>query len=335
MEGYSLNQWLLFFFIYCFIGWIWESCYVSVENKKWVNRGFLRGPMLPIYGFGAIIILVATIPVKENLILVFIFGMIAATLLEYFTGVIMEKIFHVMYWDYSDEAFNFQGHICLLCSLAWGAFSILMIKVIHPPIEYIVFMIPDIIIEIIDLFILVLFTIDTVQSVNDAMDLKDTLARLTEGNETVKHIKKRLEVMAAFINEDVKEIEEKFMEKISINQGKNEIRKLSRKQIFERNIARSNKRKTEILEFMSENINKYIGKLENVADKPTQQYEKFKAELLECLAKIKKQEKHVSKMESKAYIHSINILRRNPGAKAKKYEEAMKEVKDLEKKSDI
>ena len=68
MEGYSLNQWLLFFFIYCFIGWIWESCYVSVENKKWVNRGFLRGPMLPIYGFGAIIILVATIPVKENLI---------------------------------------------------------------------------------------------------------------------------------------------------------------------------------------------------------------------------------------------------------------------------
>ncbi|CDM70255.1 hypothetical protein CM240_3138 [Clostridium bornimense] len=335
MEGYSLNQWLLFFFIYCFIGWIWESCYVSVENKKWVNRGFLRGPMLPIYGFGAIIILVATIPVKENLILVFIFGMIAATILEYFTGVIMEKIFHVRYWDYSDEAFNFQGHICLLCSLAWGAFSILMIKVIHPPIEYIVFMVPDIIIEIMALFILVLFTIDTVQSVNDAMDLKDTLARLTEGNETVKHIKKRLEVMAAFINEDVKEIEEKFMDKISVNQGKNEIRKLSRKQIFERNLERSNKRKTEILEFMSENINKYMGKLENVADKPTQQYEKFKAELLDCLAKIKKQEKHVSKMESKAYIHSINILRRNPGAKAKKYEEAMKEVKDLEKRPDI
>ena len=335
MEGYSLNQWLLFFFIYCFIGWIWESCYVSVENKKWVNRGFLRGPMLPIYGFGAIIILVATIPVKENLILVFIFGMIAATTLEYFTGVIMEKIFHVRYWDYSDEAFNFQGHICLLCSLAWGAFSILMVKVIHPPIEHGVLLIPDLISEIIVLCIIVLFTIDTVQSVNDALDLKDTLVRLTEGNETIRLIRKRLEVMAAFINEDVKELEEKFIEKISINQEKNEIKKLSRKQIFERNIARSNKRRTDILEFMSESINKYIGKLENVADKPTQQYEKFKAELLEYLGKIKKQEKHVSKMESKAYINSINILRRNPGAKAKKYEEAMKEVKDLEKKSDI
>ena len=330
MEGYSLNQWLLFFFIYCFIGWIWESCYVSVENKKWVNRGFLRGPMLPIYGFGAIIILVATIPVKENLILVFIFGMIAATTLEYFTGVIMEKIFHVRYWDYSDE-----GHICLLCSLAWGAFSILMVKVIHPPIEHGVLMIPDLISEIIVLCIIVLFTIDTVQSVNDALDLKDTLVRLTEGNETIRLIRKRLEVMAAFINEDVKELEEKFIEKISINQEKNEIKKLSRKQIFERNIARSNKRRTDILEFMSESINKYIGKLENVADKPTQQYEKFKAELLEYLGKIKKQEKHVSKMESKAYINSINILRRNPGAKAKKYEEAMKEVKDLENRRDI
>ena len=335
MEGYSLNQWLLFFFIYCFIGWIWESCYVSVENKKWVNRGFLRGPMLPIYGFGAIILLVATIPVKENLILVFIFGMIAATTLEYFTGVIMEKIFHVRYWDYSDEAFNFQGHICLLCSLAWGAFSILMVKVIHPPIEHGVLMIPDLISEIIVLCIIVLFTIDTVQSVNDALDLKDTLVRLTEGNETIRLIRKRLEVMAAFINEDVKELEEKFIEKISINQEKNEIKKLSRKQIFERNIARSNKRRTDILEFMSESINKYIGKLENVADKPTQQYEKFKAELLEYLGKIKKQEKHVSKMESKAYINSINILRRNPGAKAKKYEEAMKEVKDLENRRDI
>lgn len=335
MEGYSLNQWLLFFFIYCFIGWIWESCYVSVENKKWVNRGFLRGPMLPIYGFGAIIILVATIPVKENLILVFVFGMIAATTLEYFTGVIMEKIFHVRYWDYSDEAFNFQGHICLLCSLAWGAFSILMVKVIHPPIEHGVLMIPDLISEIIVLCIIVLFTIDTVQSVNDALDLKDTLVRLTEGNETIRLIRKRLEVMAAFINEDVKELEEKFIEKISINQEKNEIKKLSRKQIFERNIARSNKRRTDILEFMSESINKYIGKLENVADKPTQQYEKFKAELLEYLGKIKKQEKHVSKMESKAYINSINILRRNPGAKAKKYEEAMKEVKDLENRRDI
>ena len=215
--------------------------------------------------------------------------MIAATTLEYFTGVIMEKIFHVRYWDYSDEAFNLQGHICLLCSLAWGAFSILMVKVIHPPIEHGVLMIPDLISEIIVLCIIVLFTIDTVQSVNDALDLKDTLVRLTEGNETIRLIRKRLEVMAAFINEDVKELEEKFIEKISINQEKNEIKKLSRKQIFERNIARSNKRRTDILEFMSESINKYIGKLENVADKPTQQYEKFKAELLEYLGKIKKQ----------------------------------------------
>lgn len=331
MEGYSLNQWILFFFIYCFLGWVWESSYVSLKKRKWINRGFLIGPVLPIYGFGAVIILVATIPVRGNLTLVFICGMMAATILEYFTGVIMEKLFHVRYWDYSDEAFNFQGHICLLCSIAWGVFSILMVKVIHPPIEYIFMMIPDIISKVIALFILILFIIDTIQSVNDAMDLKYTLLKLTEGNEIVRNIKKRLEVMASFINEDVEEIEEKFIEKVAIKQNKIDVKNLSEKQIFQGNIERSKKRKAEILELMSENINKYIGKLENVADKSTQQYEKFKIELLDYLHKIKRQESFVKKSENKAYIRAINMLRRNPGAKTKRYEEAMNEVKDLEK----
>lgn len=78
------------FYIYCFLGWVWESCYVLLENKKWTNRGFMKGPFLPIYGSGAIIILIATIPFKENLVVVFFMGMIAATLLEYFTGMTMD-----------------------------------------------------------------------------------------------------------------------------------------------------------------------------------------------------------------------------------------------------
>ena len=71
MYNYSISQWLLFFYIYCFIGWIWESCYVSVHEKKWVNRGFLHGPFLPIYGTGAIAILWATLPVANNYFLIF------------------------------------------------------------------------------------------------------------------------------------------------------------------------------------------------------------------------------------------------------------------------
>ena len=86
MYVYSLGQWLLFFFLYCFLGWVWESCYVSAKRRQWVNRGFLHGPMLPIYGTGAVIILLATIPVRDSLWLVFLLGMLAATALEYVTG---------------------------------------------------------------------------------------------------------------------------------------------------------------------------------------------------------------------------------------------------------
>ena len=69
---YTQSQWILFFFFYCFLGWLWESGYVSVKKREWINRGFLRGPLLPIYGFGAISILWLTLPVREHLGLVFV-----------------------------------------------------------------------------------------------------------------------------------------------------------------------------------------------------------------------------------------------------------------------
>ena len=101
MNIYTVHQWVLLFYLYCFMGWIWESCYVSLKNHKWVNRGFLKGPLLPIYGSGAIVVLISTLVVQKNLVLVFIIGMIAATILEYITGALMEKLFHVRYWDYT------------------------------------------------------------------------------------------------------------------------------------------------------------------------------------------------------------------------------------------
>ena len=123
---YTIHQWLLLFYLYCFAGWIWESCYVSLKSVKWINRGFLKGPRLPIYGSGSIVVLVSTIMVQNNTFLIFIIGMIAATILEYITGELMERIFHVRYWDYSDKPFNINGHICLIIfglGNIFGAFS--------------------------------------------------------------------------------------------------------------------------------------------------------------------------------------------------------------------
>ena len=99
MHIYSTGQWVLLFFFYCFCGWVWESCYVSLCQRRWVNRGFLHGPLLPIYGFGAILILFVTLPVENDLRLVWLLGMLAATALEYVVGAAMERLFQVRYWD--------------------------------------------------------------------------------------------------------------------------------------------------------------------------------------------------------------------------------------------
>lgn len=175
MRYYTVSQWLIFFFIYCFLGWVWECCYVSVRKRKWVNRGFLHGPFLPIYGSGAIVILISTIAVKDIVPLVFLFGMVSSTILEFCTGCCMEKLFGVRYWDYSNLPLNFKGHICFFISLAWGAFSILLVCVIHKPIEAVVLMIPKTIADIIAVVLAIYMAADFAVSINEAMDLKATL----------------------------------------------------------------------------------------------------------------------------------------------------------------
>lgn len=332
MGSYSLNQWLLLFYLYCFIGWVWESCYVSFEEKKWVNRGFLRGPFLPIYGFGATIILIATLPVRKNLFLVFVFGMVAATILEYVTGVIMEKIFHVRYWDYSDEAFNLNGHICLLCSLAWGGFSILMVKVIHPPINIIIMNMPETIIELITFILTIIITIDIVQSFYAAMDLKQLLYKYTENSESIKYIKKRFDVIAAFLNEDVKEFEIKIKDKVELSLEKKDLIKkssLNKKDALYRSIQNTKNKKLQALQGLYEKVTYYLEKLESTSDKSSQQYNKFKTEFYEYLIKIKKEKNFFENTEDRRYKNSMSILRRNPKAKTKKYSEAMKEIKNF------
>ena len=124
MTKYTLLQWIAFFYIYCFFGWCFESGYASIKNKRLENRGFLRGPYIPIYAFGAIFVLIITDSFQGNILEVYFSGMIAATVLEYITGYIMEKLFKVKYWDYSDHKLNLNGYISLSTSIAWGFLSV-------------------------------------------------------------------------------------------------------------------------------------------------------------------------------------------------------------------
>ena len=176
MYHYSILQLMLFFYIYCFFGWIIESTYVSVCTGNWVNRGFMRGPVIPIYGTGAIIILFAVIPFRTSPILVFIIGTIAASVLEFVTGFVMERIYKVRYWDYSDKPFNLCGYICLFNSLCWGVLSILLIYLVHSWVEKGVLFLNDMVLLSIDSGISSLFIVDLFNSSTTAVELKKMLA---------------------------------------------------------------------------------------------------------------------------------------------------------------
>ncbi|MCI5650592.1 MAG: putative ABC transporter permease [Fusicatenibacter sp.] len=136
--GVDLYHVLSWFWLYSFCGWIWESSYVSIKQKKLVNRGFVNGPLLTIYGTGAVTVYLILRPVEDKWYFLYFGGMMVATVLEYVTGVLMEKIFHAHWWDYSDQKFNFQGKICLGSSIAWGFFALILFYVLQPIAEKVV-----------------------------------------------------------------------------------------------------------------------------------------------------------------------------------------------------
>ena len=199
--NYTVTHWIFFFIIYCFIGWVYESIYVSIKDKKLVNRGFMRGPFLPLYGCGAIVMLFVTIPFRGNLPMTFLAGCIGATALEYVTGVTMEALFKVRYWDYSEDKFNFQGHICLGASLAWGAFTVLLTYVIHRPIERFVFFIPTTALRYITFIISLYIVADFTLSFKTALDLRNVLVKMERIKEELVHMQKRFDVLVAFAGE--------------------------------------------------------------------------------------------------------------------------------------
>ena len=178
MYSYSEAEWLLVFYLYCFLGWCFESAVVSVQQRRFVNRGFLRGPMLPIYGFGATLLLHIALPLHAHPVWLFFASMVAATVFEYIVGVVMERLFKIKYWDYSEHRFQFRGYICLQSSVCWGVMGLLLTWVIHPPVEALVVGLPFVLLLVLDVLLSAAFVSDVVVSVRAALDLAKLLEEL-------------------------------------------------------------------------------------------------------------------------------------------------------------
>ena len=183
IDFYHIMNWLI---IYSFFVWVWETCYVSVKSGKFVNRGFINGPLCTIYGFGAVSVYVILRPFSDNLLYLYLGGVVVATALEYVTAVLMESIFHTSWWDYSDNKFNFQGRICLGASLGWGAFTVILFKVLHPLVESIVILYPVYVGEIGICVIGVGYVVDFVFSAAAAFRIHEKLPVIEAAMEQAK-----------------------------------------------------------------------------------------------------------------------------------------------------
>lgn len=214
MYQYSAIQWLFFFYFYCFCGWCFESAYVSIRRRKLTNRGFMRGPFLPIYGSGAIMMLVVSMPFQDNVVLTYLAGCVGATALEYVTGVAMEALFKVRYWDYSNQKFNFQGHICLSSTLVWGAFTVVLTRFIHVPIERMVLAIPSKVLTVVTLILTAVIFSDFALSFKAAIDLRNVLDKMERAKEELSHIQKRLNTLIEQKEEEMASRKEAFTENL-------------------------------------------------------------------------------------------------------------------------
>ena len=137
-----LYRFLWIFFIYAFLGWCTEVSYAALVTGKFVNRGFLNGPVCPVYGFGVVIVLGCLTPLSENLPILFVGSVVLTSILEWLTGFVLEKLFHQRWWDYSDEPFNLSGYICLRFSIAWGLACLFVVKLLHPTVLLFIHLMP-------------------------------------------------------------------------------------------------------------------------------------------------------------------------------------------------
>ena len=175
---FSFSEIALLFFIYSFLGWCVKVAFVAVTAGKVTNRGFLNGPVCPIYGCGMIGVLLALLPVEKNIWLLFLGGMVICSAVELFGGWILDKIFHMRWWDYSDEKFNIGGYVCLAFSFMWGMAVVFAVKFVHHPIMAVVKKIPFQIQVIIVVVCGVVFVVDMIVTLKNLIGINKSLGQL-------------------------------------------------------------------------------------------------------------------------------------------------------------
>ncbi|MCI8303633.1 MAG: hypothetical protein HFF52_03300 [Lawsonibacter sp.] len=168
------------FFVYAFLGWCTEVSYAALVTGKFVNRGFLNGPVCPVYGFGVVIVLGCLTPLAGNLPVLFLGSVVLTSALEWLTGFVLEKLFHQRWWDYSEEPFNLNGYICLRFSIAWGLACMFVVRLLHPTVLGLIRLIPHLLGAVLLVLLGAVMAVDLAATVASVVRLNRRLAQIDE-----------------------------------------------------------------------------------------------------------------------------------------------------------
>ena len=182
-------KFFLYFIIYSFLGWLMEVICKYFEFKRFINRGFLIGPICPIYGYGVLAIILLIGKDINDPLAVFLKAILICSLLEYATSYFMEKIFKARWWDYSQRKFNINGRICLETMIPFGLLGCTVIYLIHPNIVKIIDLLPSTIIFILSIILFIIYLIDNIVSFNVMNKIKEEIKKQAKDNTEVIHKK--------------------------------------------------------------------------------------------------------------------------------------------------
>lgn len=281
MLKYSVLDYIFYFFFYSFIGWFFESCYCSIRPKKWVNRGFLRGPICPIYGTGGLVMMICLLPLRHitknlyvNEFLIFITGAILCDIVEFMTSYIMEKLFNARWWDYSNKKFNIQGRICLTHTFYWGTCSCLFVFILEPIMNlYLVGQVSESSRNILTYIFLTVFAFDLLDTVIHALGIRDISSKFMKLSEEISEFAIQVYSTVGGKSEDEseamkKELNEKFDElRSNYDKFKNDLKDIkskSKKRLFtafpflKDGMAKQDKLLEDLFADLKEKINSYI-----------------------------------------------------------------------------
>jgi len=184
----TIYQIFSFYFIYAIIGWVVEVIYHVVKQGTVVNRGYLNGPVCPIYGFGMIAVIACLGPYQDNNYLVFVGGMILATIIEFIGGYALFHFFHQRWWDYTKEPFNIGGYICPRYAILWGIGSVIVMKMVHPLVNKVVDIIPLVLGWILVMVLSITHAIDLFATTVSVLHMKKDFERLDSIGKSMREV---------------------------------------------------------------------------------------------------------------------------------------------------